>query len=79
MIRARDEQLENVQQLIAQGRYKVDCQQVAAAMLERIVARVSDPSLLNSRDGGRVLLRALIDLRAVGGEPTRRSRSGRSP
>lgn len=62
---ATNEQLESVQRKVAQGDYTVDCQRVAAAMLERIEARVTNGSDFNPHDGGHVLLEALSDLRAV--------------
>lgn len=61
----KDEQLEYVQRRVSRGEYRVSSQRVAAAMLERIGARVSEEEIVSESEGGRVLLRALSGLRAA--------------
>lgn len=63
--RINGEQLEHLQQVVQLGEYRVDSDQVARAMLERIGARLIDRTVINERGGDRVLRRALNDLQAV--------------
>ncbi len=64
-VRVGSNRLQSVQELVATGEYKVDCELVATAMLERIGATVSDRELISATEGGRVLLEALSGLRAA--------------
>ena len=64
-IRVGSNRVQSVQELVSTGEYRVDCQLVATAMLERIGATVSDRELVSATEGGRVLLEALSGLRAA--------------
>jgi hypothetical protein len=58
------DQLEYLQQVVSLGEYRVDSEQVATAMLERIGAAM-DRAHLSERGGDRVLKQALTDLRVA--------------
>jgi hypothetical protein len=64
-VRVGANRLQSVQELVSTGQYKVDCQLVATAMLERIGATVSDRERVTPTEGGRVLMEALSGLRAA--------------
>lgn len=64
-IRVGSNRLQSVHEMVSTGEYKVDCQLVATAMLERIGANVSDRERISANEGGRVLLEALSGLRAA--------------
>ena len=55
-----DGDLQRLQQVVSLGKYEVDCDEVARAMLDRINTRTHV-----KRADGRVLRRALTDLQAV--------------
>lgn len=58
------DQLQYLQQVVSEGEYSVDSDQVATAMLERIGAAM-DRAHLSERGGDRVLKQALTDLRVA--------------
>ena len=58
------EQLQHLQQVVSLGEYRVDAEEVATAMLERIGAAM-DRAALSERGGDRVLKQALTDLRVA--------------
>ncbi len=60
-----NEQLEFVQRQVALGEYRVDCHQVAAAILERLRAGATERGALSAAEGGRVPPPALSDPRAI--------------
>lgn len=62
-MRIQGEQLEYVRTKVAQGEYRVDPEQVAKAMLERIDARIAGHRAVS--EGGRDPLRALTGLLAA--------------
>lgn len=64
-MRINGEQLEHLAQVVKLGEYRVDSDEVARAMLERIGARLIDRTVISERGGDRVLKRALNDLQAV--------------
>jgi len=64
-MRANGEQLEYLQQVVSIGEYRIDADQVARAMLERIGARTIDREIISERGGDRVLKQALTDLRVA--------------
>lgn len=63
-MRAGGEQLQHLQEVVSLGEYRVDADQVATAMLERIGAAM-DRASLSERGGDRVLKQALTDLRVA--------------
>ena len=58
------DQLQYLQQVVSHGEYRVDADEVATAMLERIGAAM-DRAHLSERGGDRVLKQALTDLRVA--------------
>lgn len=62
-MRADGDQLQYVRTKIARGEYRVDPEQVAKAMLERVDARIAGYRAIS--EGGRDPLRALTGLLAV--------------
>lgn len=64
-MRINGEQLEHLAQVVQLGEYRVDSDEVARAMLERIGARLIDRTVISERGGDRALKRALNDLQAV--------------
>jgi urease accessory protein UreE len=63
-MRINGEQLEHLQQVVSLGEYRIDADQVATAMLERIGAAL-ERQAITERGGDRVLKRALTDLRVA--------------
>ena len=62
-MRFQGQQLEYVRTRVARGEYRVDPEQVAKAMLERVDARIAGYRAVS--EGGRDPLLALTDLRAI--------------
>jgi len=59
------EQVEYVRRQLAQGDYRVDPHQVAAAMLDRIDAHAVGLKVVSGPEGGHVLREAMTYLRTV--------------
>lgn len=62
-MRYQGQQLEYVRTKVARGEYRVDPEQVAKAMLERVDARIAGYRAVS--EGGRDPLLALTGLRAI--------------